>query len=65
MRGDVDGNGVVDVNDVTRLIDLVLGKSVEYDPNASDCNYDGGDGTIDVNDVTALIDYVLTGQWRN
>lgn len=65
LRGDVDGNGVVDVNDVTRLIDLVLGKSVEHDPNASDCNVDGGDGTIDVNDVTALIDYVLTGQWRN
>ena len=65
VRGDVDGNGVVDVNDVTRLIDLILGKPVEHDPNASDCNYDGGDGTIDVNDVTALIDYVLTGQWRN
>lgn len=65
MRGDVDGNGVVDINDVTRLISVVLGNVVDYDAYAADCNYDGGDGSIDINDVTALIEFVLNGAWRN
>ena len=37
-RGDVDNNNIVDINDVTRLIDVVLGKDVEYHFNNSDCN---------------------------
>lgn len=63
VRGDVDGNGVVDINDVTRLIDVVLGKAVEFDENAADCNVEGGNGMIDINDVTALISRVLSGAW--
>ncbi|MBR2083611.1 MAG: BspA family leucine-rich repeat surface protein, partial [Muribaculaceae bacterium] len=52
MRGDVDGNGLVDINDVTLLIDVVLGKNVEYNATAADCNTPTGDGTVDINDVT-------------
>lgn len=63
LRGDVDGNGEVDINDVTLLIDVVLGKIVEYDATVADCNIEGGDGSIDINDVTALISRVLTGNW--
>ena len=63
LRGDVDGNGEVDINDVTLLIDVVLGKNVEYDATAADCNIEEGDGSIDINDVTALIGRVLTGNW--
>jgi len=63
MRGDVDGNGLVDINDVTLLIDVVLGKNVEYNATAADCNTPTGDGTVDINDVTTLIARVLTGTW--
>lgn len=62
-RGDVNMDGEVDVNDITRLIDVVLGKDVEFDENAADCNTATGDGGIDVNDITALINRVLTGAW--
>ena len=63
LRGDVNGDGHVDINDVTTLIDVVLGKDVEYNASAADCNTASGDGTIDINDVTALIARVLTGTW--
>jgi hypothetical protein len=62
-RGDVNGDGEVDINDVTLLIDVILGKSVEYNATAADCNTASSDGTIDINDVTALINYVLAGNW--
>ena len=62
-RGDVNVDGEIDINDVTRLIDVVLGKDVEYDPVAADCNVEGGDTSIDINDVTALINRVLTSNW--
>ncbi len=61
MRGDVNDDGVVNINDVTALIDAVLGNNWEglnYD-NA-DCNLDEG---VNINDVTTLIDYVLGGVW--
>ena len=63
LRGDVNGDSEVDINDVTLLIDVILGKSVEYNATAADCNTASGDGTIDINDVTALINYVLAGNW--
>lgn len=62
-RGDVTGDGTIDINDVTRLIDVVLGKSVTYDAVAADCNTATGNGSVDINDVTALINYVLSGSW--
>ena len=61
--GDVNSDWFVDINDVTQLIDVVLGKNVEYNAAAADCNIDGGDGLVDINDVTALISRVLTGHW--
>lgn len=63
VRGDVNKDGDVDINDVTRLIDIVLGQTVEHDPVAADCNIEGGNGSIDINDVTALISRVLLGTW--
>ncbi len=61
LRGDVNDDGVVNINDVTALIDAVLGNNwdgLNYD-NA-DCNLDEG---VNINDVTTLIDYVLGGVW--
>ena len=57
VTGDLNGDGQVDVTDVSLLIDVVLGKTVELaDGAVTDLN---GDGTIDVTDVSLLIDIVL------
>lgn len=56
-RGDVDGNGEIDINDVTLFIDYVLGRNPSgFVVEAADIAIDGA---IDVNDVTALIDILL------
>lgn len=62
-RGDINDDHLVDIDDVTCLIDVVLGKDVEYNPLAADCNIEGGDNGIDIDDVTKLIQYVLIGNW--
>ena len=62
VRGDIDGNSLVDINDVTALIDCVLqGAAATL---ATDCNIEGGDGFVDINDITALIHKVLVGDWE-
>lgn len=56
-RGDVDGNGEIDINDVTLFIDYVLGRNPSgFVVEAADVAIDGA---IDVNDVTALIGILL------
>ena len=59
LRGDVNGDGSVNISDVTALIDLLLGGGTISNP-AADCNQDNG---INISDVTALIDYLLAGNW--
>jgi len=62
IPGDVDHDGVVNINDVTKLIDRVLtGASIDSDDDrcCDTCCDVNGDGVIDINDVTALIDFVL------
>ena len=59
LRGDVNGDGSVNIADVTALIDLLLGGSTISNPVA-DCNLDV---TVNIADVTALIDYLLSGTW--
>lgn len=57
--GDVNMDGRVDINDVTKLINILLGSVLnDYDPSAADYN---GNGIIDISDVTALINRILTG----
>ena len=62
VRGDVNGDGNVDVTDVTLLIGYVLAddESTAIDLDVADCN---DDGTINISDVTRLIAYVLNGIW--
>ena len=55
LSGDVNCNGVVDINDVTALINTVL--TGDRVPNGDVT----GNGAIDINDVTELISMVLTG----
>ncbi len=58
-RGDVNGDGSVNISDVTTLIDLLLGGGTISNP-AADCNQDS---SVNISDVTALIDYLLSGHW--
>ena len=57
VRGDVDGSGAVDVDDLNILINILLG-------NDDAANYDGraqvnGNDKVDIEDVNALINIML------
>ena len=52
--GDIDGDGSIDVNDVTTIIGMILG--TQETPAYADVD---GDGVVDVGDVTQLIDRIL------
>ena len=55
ITGDINGDGEVNVSDVTALINKILGSST-YSNAVCDIN---GDGEINVSDVTALINLIL------
>ena len=58
LVGDANADGVVNIVDVTVLIDVLLNDNVSgYDPDAADVN---GDGRITITDVTELIDQLLS-----
>lgn len=57
LLGDADGDGTVDVNDVTTTINYILKKPyTNFIMEAADVD---GDKTIDVNDVQGIIDIAL------
>ena len=57
MIGDVNMDGKVGIDDVTALIDILLGSVlIDYDMDAADVDRDG---RLTINDVTALIDMLL------
>ncbi len=61
LRGDVNGDGSVNISDVTALNDYLLSG------NASGINLTGADAnqdnSVSISDVTALIDYLLSNHW--
>ncbi len=60
-RGDIDGDNLVNINDVTALIGYLLSKNADgIILEAIDCD---GDGKANINDVTALISYLLSHAW--
>jgi len=59
VRGDVDGDGKVNIDDITLLIDSMLNGSASELPNA-DVDLDG---KVNIDDITLLIDYLLKGAW--
>ena len=62
QRGDVNDDGVVNIADVTSLIDYLLsGNTTGVNIDAADCNIDDN---VNIADVTALIDYLLSGTWN-
>ena len=60
LRGDVDDSGNVNIDDVTALIDYLLGTNTGINLQGADCDESGN---ISIDDVTALIDYLLSGHW--
>lgn len=56
LPGDVDGDGKVNIDDVTTLIQILL-TNREYQPSADV----DGNGKISIDDVTTLIQILLTG----
>ena len=62
LRGDVNGDGSVNISDVTALIDYLLtGNASGINMSGADTNQDS---SINISDVTVLIDYLLTGSWN-
>ena len=61
IRGDVDYNQVVNIQDVTALINYLLSKNGEgLNLAGADCDQNGA---INIQDVTALINFLLSKQW--
>lgn len=57
LLGDADGNGVVDIMDVTLLVDHILGKNADkFNEKNADVT---ANGTIDIADVTAIVNIIL------
>jgi len=57
--GDVNGDGSVNISDVTALIDLLLtGSLIDFNSSPADVNVDG---SVNISDVTSLIDKLLSG----
>ena len=56
-NGDVDCDGLININDVTKLIDMLL-----HGEWASSGDVDG-DGRVSIDDVTALINMLLEGTY--
>ena len=61
LRGDVDGNQRVEMDDLTLLINYLLtGDASGINMEGANCDQEG-DVTMD--DLTVLINYLLTGTW--
>jgi hypothetical protein len=57
IPGDLDGNEILNISDVTLLIQYVLtGQDSGINIDAADYN---GDGTTNISDVTEFIQYIL------
>ena len=56
ISGDVNGDGSVNISDVTTIIDYILGYN-DIDLDIADLN---GDGSVNITDVTTIIDYIIS-----
>jgi hypothetical protein len=61
VRGDVNTDNVITIEDVTCMIDYLLsGVSTGVNIDNADCDQDH---EVTIGDVTCLIDYLLSGAW--
>ena len=56
VPADVNGDGTLNVTDVTLLVDILLGAATIEDGMTPDVN---GDGDLNITDLTSLIDMLL------
>ena len=57
LKGDANGDGKVDIVDVTSTISSILGQNpATFNKEAADVN---GDNKVDIVDVTTIIDIIL------
>ena len=62
LRGDVNNDKVVNISDVTVLIDYLLNPATVINEANANVNLDEA---INISDVTVLIDFLLSGTWPN
>lgn len=55
-KGDVNGDGNININDVVSLVNIILGNQNDYDIYKADVN---GDKSININDVVTLVNRIL------
>ena len=55
IAGDVNGDGRIDISDVTCVVNIILGKGIDENGMA-DVN---GDGLVNISDVTTLVNIIL------
>ena len=60
MRGDVDRDGKLTIDDAILLGDYLLGNGSVIDTVAADCDLDG---QVTIEDLPTLIDRLLGGAW--
>ena len=62
IRGDVNGDGSVNISDVTALINYLLSHNATgVNLDVADCNQDNA---INISDVTSLINFLLSHTWN-
>ena len=61
--GDINGDGIISISDVTTLIDVILGVEIEI---FEDIYFESADlnsnGRLDIGDVTTIIDNLINGK---
>ena len=56
LKGDVNGDGSVNISDITAVIDYILGKEgIDFDTADVD-----NDGSVNISDVSLIIDYIIS-----
>lgn len=64
MRGDVDGNNDVNMDDLSALINYLLNDSSPISTQgAASCSSADDTATVNMDDLSALINYLLTNSW--
>ena len=62
LRGDVNEDGMVNITDVTTLIDYLSGGQMDEDVSVTNGDVND-DGLVNIADATVLIDYILFKNW--
>ena len=54
-KGDANGDGVIDIADVTKVLSMIAASEFSSDADAN------GDGTVDIADVTTILSLIAAG----